>query len=168
MARQIGPLRAWGECAGLALPWALLRALPLERAIGVGAAMGTLVMSLDRFNRVIADRNPIIDAAVTARRVRFGNLSVPRKGAGREIMRLLHDNWMVAVPLDLDTRHGVFVDFFGMPAATNIALARLAIATGAPILPVFMVREDGSARHRITILPVTEPAITAGDRAESV
>lgn len=266
MARQIGALRAWGEGAGFALPWALLRALPLERAIGVGAAMGALVMSLDRFNRGVAERNlqiafpemdlaargeilratyrnfgrmaaewvhffelgrdnieryvaydgrehwdeairisdgrgilvltghfgnfellsvahsiygnriaivqrpnrnPIIDAAVTARRVRFGNLSVPRKGAGREIMRLLHDNWMVAVPLDLDTRHGVFVDFFGMPAATNVALARVAMASGAPILPAFMVREDGSARHRITILPVIGPAMT-GDRAESV
>ena len=267
MARQIGPLRAWSECAGLALPWALLRALPLERAIGVGAAMGALVMSLDRFNRAVGERNleiafpqmdrasrgeilhatyrnfgrmaaewihffelgrdnieryvaydgrehwneairisngrgilvltghfgnfellsvahsiygnriaivqrpnrnPIIDAAVTARRVRFGNLSVPRKGAGREIVRLLHDNWMVAVPLDLDTRHGVFVDFFGLPAATNIALARIAVATGAPILPVFMVRADGSARHYITILPLIEPAMTAGNRAESI
>src|SRR5579863_991242 len=266
MARQIGTLRAWLECVALAPPWALLRALPLERAVRVGAALGASVMLFDHFNRKIGqrnleiafpqldaaarslilratyrnfgrmaaewvhffelrrdnieryvaydgrkhweeairisngrgilvltghfgnfellsvahsvygnriaivqrpNRNPIIDAAVTARRVRFGNLSVPRKGAGREIMRLLHDNWMVAVPLDLDTRHGVFVDFFGMPAATNVALARVAMATGAPVLPAFMVRENASARHHITILPVIELVKTA-DRVESV
>lgn len=113
------------------------------------------------------NRNPLIDSAVNARRIRFGNLSIPRKGAGREVLRLLRDNWMVAIPLDLDTRRGVFVDFFSLKAATNDALARLAMATGAPVLPAFMVREGAGARHRITILPVID-VVRTRDRAESV
>jgi Kdo2-lipid IVA lauroyltransferase/acyltransferase len=113
------------------------------------------------------NRNPVIDAAVTARRVRFGNLPVPRKGAGREILRRLRDGWMVAIPLDLDTRRGVFVDFFSMPAATNDALARIAMTSGAPVLPAFMVREGTSTRHRIKFLPILQ--IERGtDRDESV
>jgi KDO2-lipid IV(A) lauroyltransferase len=112
-------------------------------------------------------RSAVLDSAVAARRVRFGNLTVPRKGAGREIVRLLHDNWMVAVPLDLDTRHGVFVDFFTLKAATNNALARIAMATGAPVMPAFMVREGVSTRHHIRILPVIE-LVKSGDRLESV
>jgi KDO2-lipid IV(A) lauroyltransferase len=266
MARQTGRLRAWTECAALALPWALLRALPFERAVRMGAAMGQAVSVFDlhncsiarrnleiafaaisesergrilhatyrNFGRMIAEwvhffeldranieryvayerrefwddaiqrsdgrgivvltghfgnfellslahsiygnrvaivqrpnRNPVLDNAVAARRQRFGNRTVAHKGAAREVIRLLRNDWMVAVPLDLDTRHGVFVDFFGMPAATSAALARIAMATGAPVLPAFMVREGQTPRHRITFLPVIELHST-GDRRECV
>jgi KDO2-lipid IV(A) lauroyltransferase len=102
------------------------------------------------------NRNPLIDRAVSVRRLRHGNLTIARKGAGREVLRLLHRNWMVAMPLDLDVRHGIFVDFFSRKAATSDALARLAIATRAPVLPAFMVRDGASTRHRITILPPIE------------
>jgi Kdo2-lipid IVA lauroyltransferase/acyltransferase len=241
------------ECAAIAPPWALLRALPLESAVRVGAAAGALAAKVDRGNRSIGmrnleiafpekdeaerlrilvdayrnygrmaaewahffefnrgnieqyvtyearehweeamrvsagrgilvltghfgnfellslahaiygiptaivqrpNRNPVIDAAVTARRVGVGNLPVPRKGAGREIIRLLRGNWWVAIPLDLDTRRGVFVDFFAKPAATNEALARIAMASGAPVLPAFIVREGTGTRHRIRFLPI--------------
>lgn len=252
MARQIGALRGWLEMAALAPPWAILRALPLERAVQVGASVAPLAMLLDRRNRAIAlrnleiafpekdaaarrailldayrnfgrmaaewvhffdldsanieryvtyegrehwdeairlsagrgilvltghfgnfellsvghslhgnpiaivqrpNRNPVIDRAVAARRLRRGNLTISRKGAGREVLRLLRQNWMVAVPLDLDVRRGLFVDFFSLKASTSDALARLAIATRAPVLPAFMVREGATTRHRITILP---------------
>ncbi|MGH7916926.1 MAG: lysophospholipid acyltransferase family protein [Candidatus Binataceae bacterium] len=101
-------------------------------------------------------RNPLLDATVADLRRSFGNVTVARKGAAREVLRLLKENWMVAVPLDLDVRHGVFVDFFSLAASTGDGLARLAMATGAPVLPAFMVREGASARHRITILPMIE------------
>ncbi len=113
------------------------------------------------------NRNPVIDAAVMMRRERFGSRAIPRRGAGRSIMRLLRDNWMVAIPLDLDTRQGIFVDFFSMKAATTDALARLALATRAPVLPFFMVREDDSTRHRATFLSVIE-TIRSGDREADV
>ncbi|HJU11175.1 MAG TPA: lysophospholipid acyltransferase family protein [Candidatus Binataceae bacterium] len=255
MARQIGRLRAWAEYAAVAPPWVLLRALPLERAVRAGAAIGSIALAFDRYNRSIArrnlelafadrgpaersailrnayrnfgrmaaewvhfpdlrrdniegyvcyagrehwddaiersrgrgilvltghfgnfellsvahsiygnriaivqrpNRNPVLDYAIAARRRRFGNLTVPRKGAAREVMRLLRENWMVAIPLDLDTRHGSFVEFFGRLAATNPALARIAMATGAPVLPAFMVRRGTTSSHHITILPVIE------------
>ena len=57
------------------------------------------------------------------------------------------------IALDLDVRKGVFVDFFGMPASTTDGMARLALATGAPVIPVFMVRQTDSIHHKITILP---------------
>src|SRR6266481_9852819 len=57
MPRQVGALRSLGEYATLALPWALLRALPIRAAVRVGAAAGGLAMGLDRFNRAIAERN---------------------------------------------------------------------------------------------------------------
>jgi Kdo2-lipid IVA lauroyltransferase/acyltransferase len=266
MARQIGRFRAWAECAAFAAPWALLRGLPLERAVRAGAAIGVIALQFDFHNRAIArrnlaqaftglsssrhsailretycnfgrmaaewvhfpqlsrnnieryvsyagrenwddainqshgrgilvltghfgnfellsvahsiygnriaivqrpNRNPVLDNAIAARRGRFGNLTVARKGAARAVMRLLHENWMVAIPLDLDTRHGTFVDFFGTPAATNPALARIAMITGAPVLPAFMVRQGKSSRHEITILPVIDVR-PSDDRNECV
>ena len=86
-------------------------------------------------------RNPLIDAAISTQRVRYGNRIIERKAGGREMMRMLRQNWMIAIALDLDVRKGVFVDFFGMPASTSDGIARLSLATGAPVMPVFMVRE---------------------------
>ncbi|HVA41284.1 MAG TPA: lysophospholipid acyltransferase family protein, partial [Candidatus Binataceae bacterium] len=112
-------------------------------------------------------RNPLIDAAVAAARTRFGNRVVARKGAAREVLRLLRRNWMVGVPLDLDVRHGVFVDFFSLKASTSDGLARLAIATRAPVIPAFMVRDGASSRHWLECLEPLE-VIRGADREESV
>jgi KDO2-lipid IV(A) lauroyltransferase len=113
------------------------------------------------------NRNPVLDYAIAARRRRFGNLTVARKGAARDVMRLLRENWMVAIPLDLDTRNGAFVNFFGTPAATNPALARIAMVTGAPVLPAFMVRQGETAKHEITICPVIDVG-PSGNRDEGI
>src|ERR1700719_1307633 len=102
-------------------------------------------------------RNPLVDAAVCAARVRYGNRVIERKAGGREMLRMLRQNWMIAIALDLDVRKGVFVDFFGMPASTSDGIARLSIATGAPVMPVFMVREGDTVHHKITILPAFYP-----------
>ena len=112
-------------------------------------------------------RNPLIDRQVCKARTAFGAVLVPRKGGAKHALKLLRDNFMVTVPLDLNVRKGLFVDFFSLKAATSPALARLAIATGAPVLPAFMVRQGESARHKITVLPVIETA-RSSDRDEAV
>ncbi len=112
-------------------------------------------------------RNPLMDAAVYAARTRFGNRVVPRKGAGREVLRLLKQNWVVGMPFDLDVRHGVFVDFFSLKASTSDGLARLALATGAPVVPAFAVRDGVSTHHFIECMEPIE-AIRSADREESV
>jgi len=112
-------------------------------------------------------RNPLIDRQVCKARTAFGAVLVPRKGGAKQVLKLLRENFMVTVPLDLDVRKGVFVDFFSLKAATSDALARFAIATGAPVLPAFMVRQGESARHKITLLPVIETA-RGSDRDEAI
>ena len=112
-------------------------------------------------------RNPLIDAAVCAARNRFGNRIMPRKGAGREVLRLLRQNWVVGMPLDLDVRKGLFVDFFSLKASTSDGLARLAMATGAPVVPVFAVRDGISSHHFLECMEPIE-TIRGADREESV
>jgi len=98
-------------------------------------------------------RNPMMDIRIQVARSVFGNRVIPRKGAAREVLRLLRDNSMVAVPIDLDVRNGVFVDFFSKKACTTDGLVRLALASRAPIVPAFMVRDGESCRHKIKIFP---------------
>lgn len=112
-------------------------------------------------------RNPLIDKLVQSARTRYGNTIVPRKRAARAMLKLLREKWHLAVALDLDVRRGVFVNFFGKPASTSDGVARLAMAAGAPVAPVFMVRQGKSVRHKITVMPMIEMVKTR-DREECV
>lgn len=112
-------------------------------------------------------RNRQMDEQVRAVRASFGNRIIGRRGAGRTMLQLVRENTFVAVALDLDVRRGVFVDFFSLKASTSDGLARLAMLAGVPVLPVFMVREGGSPRHRITFLPPVELA-RCSDRETAV
>ena len=42
---------------------------------------------------------------------------------------------------------GVFVDFFGTPACTASGLARVALKTGAAVVPGFLVWEESERRY---------------------
>jgi Kdo2-lipid IVA lauroyltransferase/acyltransferase len=68
----------------------------------------------------------------------------------------LRANRWVAMLADQDARRqGVFVPFLGHPASTAIGPARLALATGAPIVMGFDTRRD-DGRHEIDVEPALE------------
>ena len=110
-------------------------------------------------------RNPLVDDAITALRARVGTVSLAKKAAAKAALRALHDRRIVAIPADQNQtrRYGVFVEFFGVPAATTPGPARLAMLSRSPVIPVFLVRDGESARHRIVVLPEIE-LVRSGDR----
>jgi Kdo2-lipid IVA lauroyltransferase/acyltransferase len=114
-------------------------------------------------------RNRLVDAQIAALRSRAGTRAIPKKAAAKEALRRLRAKQLLAIPVDQNQVHsfGVFVDFFGVPACTTTGPARLAALTGAPIVPVFLVRDGASERHRIVFLPDIELAST-GDRDADV
>lgn len=114
-------------------------------------------------------RNPLVDDAVTAVRARAGTRAIPKKAAAREAIRTLRRHGIVAIPSDQNQtrRYGVFVDVFGTPASTTPGVARLAMLTGAPVYPVFIVRDGESGRHRIEIQPEVE-MVSTGDREADI
>lgn len=83
----------------------------------------------------------------------MGYQTIDRDTGGKEIIRALRDKQVVAVLIDQHTRvSGVYVPFFDRPAHTPVGVAKLAVATGAPILPVAIyMRHNG--RHEVRILP---------------
>jgi len=112
-------------------------------------------------------RNPLIDKVVRETRTRSGNQMITRKGGAMEMMRLLRQNWHLGVLLDLDVRRGVFVDFFGKLASTSDGIARMARATGAPVVPCFIVREGDTMHHKIQIQPPVEIVRTTDAEADN-
>jgi len=110
-------------------------------------------------------RNRVFDEAITAVRARAGTRAIKKKAAAKEALRTLKQHGIVAIPADQNQTHafGVFVDFFGTPACTTAGPARLAMLTGAPVYPVFLVREGESHRHRIEVWPEVEMQ-RSGDR----
>ena len=81
---------------------------------------------------------------IEAFRTRFGAGLIHRRKALRRILSVLGHGGIVAILLDqgVDWYEGVFVDFFGHRACTNQVMARLALKTGAPVVPVFLIREE--------------------------
>lgn len=81
-------------------------------------------------------------------RSRFGGKIIPKQRSLRAILRSLDRKEMVVLLMDqnVDWYEGVFVDFMGHRACTSKGLALLALKTGAPVVPVFMVREKSGFR----------------------
>lgn len=80
--------------------------------------------------------------------------------------RCLKNNEILGILPDQNESGGVFVDFFGRPAATAIGPALLSLRSGAPIVPAFAFRKpDG--RYHATFYPRIEFAPT-GDHEQDV
>jgi len=95
----------------------------------------------------------------------MGYRTIDRDSGGKEIVRLLRDRGVIAVLIDQHTRvSGVYVPFFNRPAHTPIGVAKLAIATGAKVLPM-AIYMDRPGRHVIRILPAVDPP-RDGDKDE--
>lgn len=90
-----------------------------------------------------------------------------RDESAKPILAALKKNQIVGVlpDQDVDSLEGIFVPFFGRLAYTPSAPAKLSLASGAPILPIFMIREGN--RYRLTCEDIIWPDASA-DREAAV
>jgi KDO2-lipid IV(A) lauroyltransferase len=113
-------------------------------------------------------QNKWVDRFITKIRNASGLEVIPNVKASRKVMKALSQNRLVGILIDQRAKRseGVWVDFFGKKAPSTPALAVLAMRTGAPILPVFMIR-NGFQKHRLLI---KEPLqlVDTGDVNEDV
>ncbi|NQY91137.1 MAG: hypothetical protein HRT46_05700 [Deltaproteobacteria bacterium] len=128
-------------------------------------AVGNSGVAMSAFYRPM--RNRLINDFLLAQRSEAGVSSVGRGSALREIVSVLAAGGVVAAPLDQNQGHGrgVFVDFFGRPACTSTMLARLSLASSAPVLPVFASWDsDGLV---IDVRPAVHPPLSPADRRQA-
>ena len=113
--------------------------------------------------------NPKIEALVDRQRQCLGNRTIDKRSAAREMLQLLKNKESFGILVDLNMlgREGIFVDFFGVPAATTFVVAKLALRTGAPILPAFAPWDHERKQFVVQILPPLEFELT-GDEEQDV
>jgi KDO2-lipid IV(A) lauroyltransferase len=91
-----------------------------------------------------------------------------RDESPRKMLKTLRKNWIVGIVADqdVDSVDGVFVNFFGRQAYTPIGPVALAKASGAVLLPVFIIREGN--RHTIAIEEPVELIDTGNKEADII
>jgi Kdo2-lipid IVA lauroyltransferase/acyltransferase len=83
-----------------------------------------------------------------------GNETFYKKNAARHILKSLGSGGSVGILMDQNTslQEGIFVDFFGIPAATTTGVALFALRTDATVLPGYLTPMRGG-RYTIKFLP---------------
>jgi KDO2-lipid IV(A) lauroyltransferase len=102
-------------------------------------------------------------------RTRFGNQVLDKKGSGKEAFRVLRGGGVLGILGDQNAtrEEGEFVEFFGIPACTHVSIAKLAMKTGAAIVPAFITR-DGAGAHTIHVGRPIEPTDTGRPREDAI
>lgn len=97
-------------------------------------------------------KQPKINAWLTKMREQHGNRIISRQGAFREVLSSIKSGTNVALLFDqnVTSRHGVFVDFFGVPACTTKTPALAAIRTGAPLMVAALLYSGGDS-YRVRV-----------------
>jgi KDO2-lipid IV(A) lauroyltransferase len=112
--------------------------------------------------------NPLLDRRITAIREMSGNQVIGKRRALGRLLERLRRGEDVALLLDQNVQEqdGIFVQFFGRPAATTTSAALLHLKTGSPIVGGWVeVLPGGRYVLRYEPLPPPEPG---GSRAEQV
>lgn len=109
--------------------------------------------------------NPTLDRAMTALRESAGNEVIEKEHAMIRSMRRLKAAQGVAFVVDqnVQEKEGIFVDFFGRPACTTPFAAKLAIKTGALVLPCRAVMRPDFSYRVIYDPPIDPKTFGSGD-----
>jgi len=93
--------------------------------------------------------NPLVDAYVNGIRCLHGNRVIHKDDFARGLLTAMHNGETVGILMDTNMTppQGVFVPFFGVDACTASGLARVALRTGAAVLPGFLLWEESEKRY---------------------
>lgn len=125
-----------------------------------GHTMNILVRRID---------NPLVENFVDNLRTRLGCKTLDKSQSARQMFRVLRKGELLGILADLNVqqKEGVFVDFFDVAASTTTGIAKLALATGAAVLPAFAVWEESRAKYVVYLEPPVAYEKT-GDEAADV
>ena len=112
--------------------------------------------------------NPYIDRLVNQWRTRSGQEVMDKASGARRLLKKVKSGETAGILLDqnMDWYDGPWVDFFGRPACTNQGLALLAMATKAPVMPLYCFRAADGCFDVYVGEPI--PLAQSGDRTNDV
>jgi KDO2-lipid IV(A) lauroyltransferase len=113
--------------------------------------------------------NPLLDRLVNRYRSGGGNPLIEKHESARNVLAALARNETVGILADQNTlpEEGVFVNFFGIPACATAGIARIALHSGAAVVPAFCVWEEPQRKFRIYYQPALQLAST-GDAGNDI
>lgn len=96
--------------------------------------------------------NRWLDRWIIESREKIGLEIIPPKNATPKVIEALSKNKVVGILFDQRGKRskGIWADFFGRKVPTTPGLAVMALRSGAPVLPVFMIRM-GFQKHRLIV-----------------
>ena len=123
-----------------------------------GYPMGMVIRRLD---------NPLVDCMVNRIRCRHGNRVLHKDDFARGLLAAMRAGETVGILMDTNMTppQGLFVPFFGIPACTASGLARVALKTGAAVLPGFLLWEESERQYVLHFYP--EVALAKAGDAEA-
>jgi len=106
--------------------------------------------------------NKRVDALVNSYRMLSGNIPIEKNQSARTVLKVLSEGGTVGVLADQNTilQEGIFVDFFGVPACTTTGIARLALHTGAAVVPGYILWDESLGKYRLNFDQPVELACT--------
>ncbi len=130
--------------------------VPHFLALDVAGVSALLFQTRHAVSMYQAQSNPVFDAAMRAGRLRFGNAAIfARSERALPLVRAIRRGsaFFNLPDMDFGMKDGAFVPFFGVPAATLLAPARMARSLGMLVQPVVAELLPGGAGYRVRYLP---------------
>jgi KDO2-lipid IV(A) lauroyltransferase len=113
-------------------------------------------------------RNALLYDSIVRKRAEADIETIAHRDAVRPILRALRKGRAVFVLNDQYSRRsrGVFVPLFGALCSTSAGVATLSLRTGAPVIPVYVIRD--APDHHTIYFHSAVPSESSGDRAADV
>ena len=103
---------------------------------------------------IARESNPQMERSMQRLRSAFGVGLIPKAAGVRPLMRELRAGHCVGLATDTRLRTGRPLPFFGRDALTNTTAARLALSTGAALVPIHCERLGGVRFHVRVLAPL--------------
>jgi KDO2-lipid IV(A) lauroyltransferase len=126
-----------------------------------GYPMGMVIRRLD---------NPLVDRMVNRIRCKHGNRVLHKDDFARGLLGAMRAGETVGILMDTNMTppQGLFVPFFGVQACTASGLARVALKTGAAVLPGFLLWEESERQYLLHFYPEIALADTGDAEADAI
>ncbi len=125
-----------------------------------GYPMGMVIRRLD---------NPLVDRMVNRIRCMHGNRVLHKDDFARGLLASMRAGETVGILMDTNMTppQGLFVPFFGVEACTASGLARVALKTGAAVVPGFLLWEEAERQYVLRFYPELDLASTGDAEADA-